>query len=153
MIEKPNTNLVQVVSVEKDHSVKIVYRDKETQLSEHFKLKEFMCRGVKDFVILNKAMVEIAEKLRKWTGEPIRINSAYRSPSYNKGIGGYQFSRHISGEAIDINIPPTNIKDKEAFLQYCWKIGVKEVGFYNKSRFIHIGLVSTGADKRVFQGN
>lgn len=153
MVEKPDSSLVQVISVEKDGSIKIVYRDKETQVSPHFKLKEFMCRGVKDLVVLNKDMVEIAEKLRKWVGEPIRINSAYRSPSYNKSIGGFQFSRHQNCEAIDVNINPANIKDKKAFEEYLWSVGVKEVGYYWDSGFVHLGLKSTGADKRVFRGN
>ena len=48
------------------------------------------------------ALVEkILDPLREKVGA-IRINSGYRSPEYNKQIGGSFTSQHITGQAADI---------------------------------------------------
>ena len=47
-------------------------------------------------------------------GNPITINSAYRSPAYNKKIGGEDNSKHCLGQAIDFtvaNIMPQHVQD------------------------------------------
>ena len=42
------------------------------------------------------------QALRNVVNAPIRINSAYRSPSHNKKIGGVPNSQHVFGRAADI---------------------------------------------------
>jgi len=42
-------------------------------------------------------MDEIRERLR----EPVRITSAYRSPAYNRAVGGEQMSYHMAFMALD----------------------------------------------------
>jgi hypothetical protein len=44
------------------------------------------------------------EELRKRGGEPIRINSGYRSPQLNKAIHGNANSNHMTGCACDIRV-------------------------------------------------
>lgn len=46
----------------------------------------------------------LLEPLRNQFG-PIRINSAFRSPMVNEGVGGVGCSKHLSGEAVDIYLP------------------------------------------------
>lgn len=46
----------------------------------------------------------LLEPLRAQFG-PIRINSAFRSPTVNEGVGGVGCSKHLSGEAVDIYLP------------------------------------------------
>lgn len=46
----------------------------------------------------------LLEPLRSQFG-PIRINSAFRSPVVNEGVGGVGSSKHLSGEAVDIYLP------------------------------------------------
>lgn len=46
----------------------------------------------------------LLEPLRAQFG-PIRINSAFRSPTVNEGVGGMGCSKHLSGEAVDIYLP------------------------------------------------
>jgi len=54
-----------------------------------------------------KAMKTLAKKvfepLRENFGEPIRVNSFFRSIALNKAIGGSRTSQHCSGEAMDID--------------------------------------------------
>ena len=42
--------------------------------------------------------------LRDYLGEPIKINSGYRSPKHNKAIGGVKNSQHVLGKASDIKV-------------------------------------------------
>ena len=54
-----------------------------------------------------KAMKTLAKKvfepLRENFGEPISVNSFFRSIALNKAIGGSRTSQHCAGEAIDID--------------------------------------------------
>ena len=45
----------------------------------------------------------IFEPLRAHFGEPIKINSFYRSKKLNRKIGGTARSQHITGEAMDLD--------------------------------------------------
>ena len=50
-------------------------------------------------------VVKVANQLqylRDYLGEPIRINSAYRSPEHNAKVGGVPKSQHLLGKAADI---------------------------------------------------
>lgn len=47
---------------------------------------------------------KLGEPLREVFG-PIRVNSAFRCPKVNEGVGGVGGSKHLSGEAMDIHLP------------------------------------------------
>lgn len=44
----------------------------------------------------------VLEPLRKMIGQPVRINSGYRSARLNKQVGGVPNSYHLTGRAADI---------------------------------------------------
>ena len=81
------------------------------RLSPHFSLGEFTKSGSHPEVynipsheaIANlKRLCTWLEVLRLRAGNPIRINSGYRSPQLNKKIGGAANSNHLTGCAVDI---------------------------------------------------
>ena len=87
----------------------------EIKLSKNFTLAE-MCRSkkAKELRIKNvpspkevarlKVLCEkVLQPLRDYMGEPVIINSGYRSPELNKKVGGVRDSQHLIGEAADIN--------------------------------------------------
>ena len=86
-------------------------------ISEHFTLKEFTVSSwAKNNDVENKPTEEIydrlvytaknMEKVRAiLDGKPIKINSGYRNPEVNKGIGGSKTSAHMLGYAIDFVCP------------------------------------------------
>ena len=83
-----------------------------TQLDKitHFKLDEFRCRGC-DELKLNINLLLKLEELRKQTGLLI-VNSGYRSPAYNKKVGGHINSEHLRGNAADVkavNMSPDRV--------------------------------------------
>jgi uncharacterized protein YcbK (DUF882 family) len=45
----------------------------------------------------------VLDPLRIWYGKPITVNSGYRCPALNKVVGGAATSRHMSGQAADID--------------------------------------------------
>jgi hypothetical protein len=55
------------------------------------------------------------------------INSGYRNPAYNAGVGGVEFSRHQWGDAADISI--SGLTREEIALR-CEDEGVSYVGWY-----------------------
>jgi len=87
------------------------------KLTEHFTLEELFLsqtatrRGLDNTpppeVVKNlKALcVNVLEPLRQLTGQPIVINSGYRSPTLNKLVKGAKNSQHVLGEAVDIICP------------------------------------------------
>ena len=80
----------------------------DQQLSEHFKLSEFVAPGdpvepsAEVVANLKRLCEEVLEPMRKKLGRPIRITSGYRSPSYNASIGGARGSQHTLGTAADL---------------------------------------------------
>ena len=87
----------------------------EIKLTKNFTLAE-MCKSkkAKELRIKNvpspavvgrlRALCEnVLQPLRDYMGEPVIINSGYRSPELNKKVGGVRDSQHLIGEAADIN--------------------------------------------------
>ena len=89
------------------------------KLTEHFSLEELTKTSVKGFNnIPNAAQTNNLKRLCGWLerlrhewnnrygdgDDPIIINSAFRSPSINKAVGGSSTSNHLSGCAADIRV-------------------------------------------------
>jgi hypothetical protein len=72
----------------------------------------------------------------------LHINSAYRSPAYNKRIGGARHSKHMTGTAFDISTTygsfPNSSRGKDLFVDCARRAGFRGFGFY--SSFIHCDL-------------
>ena len=79
-----------------------------SQLSKNFKKSEFKCRDgseVPDDLMDNvRELVENLQIIRDTIGKPIRIISGYRSPKYNRRIGGARKSQHMKAKAADMVI-------------------------------------------------
>lgn len=100
-----------------------------------------------------KNMIRLAEKvfepLRKWAGEPIRVNSFFRSVGVNAGVGGSRTSQHVAlnGSAIDIDAmgEKTNselfyyILENLEFDQLIW-----EYGNELNPDWVHVSLKKSG---------
>ena len=87
------------------------------KLTENFSLHEFRCRDGSDVPEeLMDNVLELAQNLqvlRDYVGKPIRVISGYRSPTYNRKIGGAKRSQHMVAKAGDIKISgltPAEIK-------------------------------------------
>jgi zinc D-Ala-D-Ala carboxypeptidase len=100
----------------------------------NFTPHEIACHGDGTIVICEEAM-DALQKLRTEYGKPMRINSAYRSPVYNKEVGGEANSYHLKGMAFDVSLEGMDVA---AFLSAAMLNGFNGIGFYNT--FIHIDI-------------
>ena len=87
-----------------------------TPLSAHFSLEEALVSqtaarlGIENDpplnVVLNMKKAALGmELVRQLLGQPIHVNSWYRSPELNKAVGGSPKSDHLTGFAIDFVCP------------------------------------------------
>lgn len=68
----------------------------------HFKPEEFKMGSTIVFDKMNKDFLLKLDELRDKCNITLKINSSYRSPEYNRSIGGATGSFHILGRAVDI---------------------------------------------------
>jgi uncharacterized protein YcbK (DUF882 family) len=114
-------------------------------LTKNFSLAEFASRDgspTPPAVIENlKALAEQLQIIRDYVGHPIKVNSGYRSPAYNKAVGGAQNSQHLLGKAADICIAG---KDPEilhfAIQELILKKKIKNGGLGLYKTFVHYDI-------------
>lgn len=108
--------------------------DKNKKISSNFKVGEFKCNDGSDKIIIDTEFVETKiQAIRNHFKAAVTINSAYRTPTYNKRVGGSSNSYHVKGRAFDIVVK--GYKPSEV-AKYARSIGVKGVIEYNT--FVHI---------------
>lgn len=78
------------------------------QLTKNFHIDEFKCSdGTSVPGQLYENVLELAENLqvlRTELGKPIHVVSGYRTPDYNKSVGGAKKSQHMVAKAADIKV-------------------------------------------------
>ena len=119
--------------------------DRNTKLSEHFKVKEFACRDGSEPVLVSPALVTVLEAVREHFGKPVRINSGYRNPAYNKKVGGKPRSQHTIGTAADVSVSGVSPEDVARFVRTIMPHH-GGVGIYKT--FTHIDVRKKRADWR-----
>jgi len=86
-------------------------------LTRNFNLEEFKCKdGTIDHENNLQILAVQLQALRDYIKVPIIINSAYRSPKYNKLIGGADNSYHMKGMAADIRTKKHTPKELHAII-------------------------------------
>ena len=90
-------------------------------------------RGPKGPLLLNFDALDKLQELRSFIGKPFHVNSAYRSPEYNRFVGGASRSKHMEGIAFDISMHNHN---RTEFVHLARQFGFNGIGHYNT--FTHI---------------
>lgn len=112
-------------------------KDGGKKLSANFKVEEFACSDGSDPIFIAPKLVTILQKIRNHFGKPVIINSAYRTVSKNKAVGGVTRSQHLYGTAADIHVigvtPKEVAKYAETLLPTSGGIGIY-------SNFTHIDV-------------
>ena len=81
-------------------------------LTPHFTLEELTFTNHREFdntpgdLQINnlRRLAEFLEQVRTLLGQPILVDSAYRSPEVNKAVGSKPTSQHLLGCAADIRV-------------------------------------------------
>jgi len=114
--------------------------------SKHFKLKEFHCNDgtpvPEEFYGNVQELMDNLEIIREHFGGlyPIKINSGYRTPEYNKKVGGAAKSQHLTASAADIIMSVTPRIVQEAIEQLQIDEKIKQGGLGKYSVFTHYDI-------------
>ena len=117
-------------------SVNTYTRGQKQQLTEHFNISEFHCKGAKcgcTETLHDPALSAYLQQIRVHFDKPLYITSGFRCEKHNQVVGGVVGSLHTKGMAADIVIQ--GVKPLE-IAQYAELIGVKGIGLYDQ--FVHI---------------
>jgi len=88
------------------------------------------------------------EAIRALWGKRITILSAYRTPAYNKAVGGRPKSQHVEGRALDLQ-PPDGVTVRQFFdavvaLARTEKLlNIRYVKGYGSRGFVHFDVRPT----------
>lgn len=117
---------------------------------KYFTEKELGIEGANAIVKknMNTLVDKIIDPLREKVGA-IRVNSGYRTPAYNKQIGGATNSQHCRGEAVDIFPLEKDIDDVFAIIIREFKYDQVILERNSRgSRWIHISYKIEGNRQR-----
>jgi hypothetical protein len=127
----------------------------EAQGTRYFDADEVFFRGARDAKLqLNTdpprslwpsllAVTKVADEARHRLGKPLRINSAYRSPAYNRAISGASKSIHVLGGALDLSGSPATL---HRILQEMRAEGLFRGGIGKYRTFCHVDVRGKNAD-------
>ena len=118
------------------------------KLTKSFQLSEFACNDgtqVPESLIPNvKELAKNLQVLRDEIGESLTINSGYRSPSWNKKIGGVKSSMHLKAMASDLVCKSLTPKQLKAVIEKLIKEGkMKNGGIGLYPSFVHYDIGAT----------
>ena len=94
----------------------------------------------------------VFQPIRDHFGVPIILSSGYRSKALNTAVGGALSSQHCTGEAIDIDMDGTTIKNADVFNfikdnlnfdQLIWEFGTND-----NPDWVHVSYESTGKQRK-----
>ena len=94
----------------------------------------------------------VFQPIREHFGVPIILSSGYRSKELNTAVGGALSSQHCTGEAIDIDMDGTTVKNAEVFNfikdnlnfdQLIWEFGTD-----SNPDWVHVSYESTGKQRK-----
>ena len=104
---------------------------------KYFKNSEFDQPGSPgSWINMDLNLLILIDKIRHRCGIPLKINSAYRDPEYNKSIKGVDGSTHCEGKALDISAKDS--RSRYLILEAAIHFGIRRIGIANS--FIHIDI-------------
>ena len=115
-------------------------KEGNVKLSNNFKVSEFACKDGSDPVFIDTDLVEILQKIRDHFKKPVTINSAFRTASYNKKVGGATYSEHQYGMAADIVV--SGVKPSEV-ANYAETLLKNTGGIGRYATFTHVDVRKT----------
>ena len=92
------------------------------------------------------ATAEVLDALRERLGAPIQINSAYRSPGYNRAIGGESQSWHMQFRACDITASGVSAARVADAVQKMRDQGMFRGGIGRYASFTHVDTRGVNAN-------
>lgn len=136
---------VRLYNLHTDERLSVTYRtddgiyDQEA-LSEinHF----LRCHHTNEIATMDVQLIEFMNLVQKRIGgrREVHIVSGYRSPEYNEqlirmGTRAARHSYHVSGQAVDVQIPGVPLR---TLREVALRLGCGGVGYYPRGKFVHL---------------
>ncbi len=86
-------------------------QDPDLLLAPNFALSEFLSSAKGRYGVLQGPFIARMQQLRDEVAAPVYVTSGYRSPGYNAGIGGAEYSRHMYGDGADIDVSGWTVEE------------------------------------------
>ncbi len=118
-------------------------REGKRRISAHFTVAEMACRDGADAVLIAPRLAMVLESIRTHFNKPVVIHSGYRTPQYNKKVGGAAQSQHCYGTAADISIKGVSPQTVAA---YARKLMPDWGGVGTYKTFTHVDVRETKAN-------
>ena len=138
--------------------VEVTKANRDTKLSPHFTLKQFLCkedtsdRYPKYVIVKERLLLKLEAILERVNMlgvdvDTLHVMSAYRTPYYNHAIGDVLYSQHQWGSAADIFIDPTESGRMED-LTHDGKVDIGDA----KYLYDEVERLTSEPDRRRFEG-
>lgn len=83
-------------------------------------------------------VMRIVQQVRTHFGKPVTVTSSYRSPDYNRSVGGAKYSRHKEFDATDIQVKGVSPKRVADYVLKLRREGEFKGGIGRYRTFTHI---------------
>lgn len=100
------------------------------------------CHHTNETTTMDVQLIEFVTLVQQRIGgrRDIHIVSAYRSPEYNEqlirmGTRAARHSYHVSGQAVDVQIPGVPLR---TIREVALRLGCGGVGYYPRGKFVHL---------------
>ena len=129
--------------------------DPDLMLAPNFALDEVMQEYKGDYGMYQVHVMEYLQAIRDSIGAALYINSGYRNVTYNAGVGGATYSRHMYGDAVDMYSGSASLSE---LADICESLGAGYVSEYTShvhcdwrddpldAAFFDVGRSHTDAD-------
>lgn len=116
--------------------------DGAKKLTTNLSVQEFACHDGTDAILICEPLPTVLQAIRDYFKKPLRITSGYRTPAWNRKVGGVAKSQHTLGAAADINIDDETPLAVYRAITNGWVEGVDPerlgVGLYKG--FVHVDV-------------
>lgn len=109
-------------------------------LSDHFKAKEFQCKDGNEYMLICKELITVLETIRIHFNAPVKINSGYRTPSWNIRVNGAPNSMHCNGMAADIVVKGHSSREVAKYASELMDTFESKGGVIKYTNFTHIDV-------------
>lgn len=105
--------------------------------AKNFKYSEIACPCCGKIRPIDPRLSFLLQSLREKIKLPIYISKGggLRCRGYNKRIGGYKYSPHLKGKAVDIHVKNMDITVLATLAK---EVGFTRIGLYPHSHFVHL---------------
>lgn len=117
------------------------------KLTPNFSLQEFSCNDDANTPVPPQYLGNVTllaknlQVLRDHLGERVVLNSGYRTPEYNKSVGGKKLSQHLTASAADITVKSKSPKELRDIIESLITAGrMKQGGLGLYPGFVHYDI-------------